>query len=166
MLSPETKRVYAQRTKSLRKLGFTSYDDYLKSSLWQVIRRKILLPGTRCIACGKAATQVHHSRYAPQDLDGSQRTHLHPVCQGCHVQAEFTQEGWKNTPRQATEKLAARAVSIAKRQKTDAWSAFFRAVAAARGYLGMDPSEEARLLVEHIDIAQAALTGSHQKKQN
>ena len=50
MLTAEEQAVYAARDAALKKLGFSSYQTYLHSAIWQDIRRRVLLPSSRCRA--------------------------------------------------------------------------------------------------------------------
>jgi hypothetical protein len=73
---------------SLEKLGFDSYGDYLKSNLWQGIRRRIFgRAKSRCEGCGvNRAEQVHHWSYSVATLQGERPQHLEAVCDECHAQ--------------------------------------------------------------------------------
>ena len=87
---------YESRDHVLSTLGFESYEQYLRSSLWQAIRKRVMeRNGERCIACGKRATAVHHTRYDHATLTGKDIEGLFPVCDTCHDLAEFDQEGNK-----------------------------------------------------------------------
>jgi hypothetical protein len=172
MLTPHEQAQYRQRNETLIKLGFSSYKTYLASALWKSIRRDILLPHTRCRACGNPATQVHHNRYHLRDMNGASKTHLIPVCGSCHKRAEFTKMGTKVGPQRATAKLDMIRVETQKiwhRQDSKAaWSHFFATVEKVRIFVGMDESLEARTLVEELDTALKALPprGTKRKKEN
>lgn len=72
------------RRASLETLGFTSYQDYLDSELWQTIRRQVLDRDLHRCRCRKAATQVHHSDYSVATLRGERLHRLVSVCRRCH----------------------------------------------------------------------------------
>ena len=161
MLTASEQAVYSARNAALQKLGFSSYKTYLASTLWHEIRKQVLLPSTRCRACGRKATTVHHNRYLVQDLNGKCLDHLIPVCHWCHKAAEFAKDGMKLGPQRATEKLDNLRIKnqrIWKRQDAAAaWQHFFVTIDEVRIYLGMDESPEARRLTEELDIARKAL---------
>ncbi len=98
-----TNSAYAARQAVLSSMGFDSYQDYLKSTLWARIRSRTLLKSQVCCVCDGPATQVHHGRYELRDLDGSDAM-LFSICPGCHKGIEF-KGAVKLTPEQATEKL-------------------------------------------------------------
>ena len=169
MLTEAEKREYAERAKSLKEMGYTSYSDYLESPLWRSIRARALRPGAWCVSCGCKATQVHHTRYARVDLDGTCLQHLLPVCGPCHRRAEFSTKGEKLGPQRATAKLREMPIWRDGQQQKDAarhaWQSFFSTVDAMRRYLGMENSEEAQQLCAELDIARAALPAQRRKKR-
>lgn len=74
-------------TKEKRREKRTKYyrDDYLKSDDWKRKRRLVLKRDNyRCVYCGKRATQVHHKRYAPQNIGREPIEWLVSVCCECH----------------------------------------------------------------------------------
>lgn len=98
--------VYSQRNCILKKLGYSSYQIYLKSDLWSDIRAKQLEKEPNCMSCGKKATQVHHTVYTHKVLDGRNDQGLHSVCGKCHFKSEFREgDREKLNPKQATVKL-------------------------------------------------------------
>lgn len=70
----------------LKAMGFDSYSDYLKSTLWLSIRaRAMRARGPLCQRCFKAdATEVHHANYRRAVLEGKAIGKLWPVCRACH----------------------------------------------------------------------------------
>jgi hypothetical protein len=69
----------------LRQLGFTTYQDYLRSQLWMSIRRRVLaFYDGRCKDCGGKATQIHHYRYNRDNLSGKSLHGLYALCRPCH----------------------------------------------------------------------------------
>lgn len=94
---------YEQRSECLKRLGFASYGDYLKSSLWRRIRSKVLARDWyRCRLCGKTASQVHHSRYDLAALSGRDLSRLAAVCPGCHKRIERDGAGHKRPAEQVS----------------------------------------------------------------
>jgi len=84
---------YASRAHVLRLLGYSSYEDYRASPLWQQVREKVFSEkGRKCFMCGLAASQVHHNRYHRNDFLGKRTKFLNPVCGTCHVGIEFDGE--------------------------------------------------------------------------
>ena len=172
LITEEAKEAYKRRNIVIAELGFSSYKVYLSSSLWIDIRRKVLLPSSRCRACGKKATQVHHNRYALADMNGKCLDHLIPVCGRCHRSCEFTRIGLKIDPENATKKLDHMRHENQKKwqadDRRDAWKHFFATIEEVRIYLGMDESETARQLVDKLDMARMELPNKpqHIKKKH
>lgn len=105
---PEVRRmrVYRERNRVVRAMGFKDYAAYVESDLWKGIRERVLAERPFCEGCGKDATQVHHSAYRKKDLEGRDIRRLHSVCGGCHYRCEFRRsDNEKLHPKQATTKL-------------------------------------------------------------
>jgi len=98
-------REYEKRNKLIRRLGWNSYKEYLKSDLWMRIRKDQLKRLPFCLACNGKATQVHHSEYTPANLLGHSPIGLISVCGDCHQRCEFTYNDVKRNPKQATRAL-------------------------------------------------------------
>jgi hypothetical protein len=80
---------YAYRDENLKRLGFKSYQSYLRSSLWMSIRVRVFeRTNGRCVKCRAAATQVHHRAYDPATLTGDSINALSAVCARCHKRSE------------------------------------------------------------------------------
>lgn len=87
---------YSKRNRILRKMGFPTYGDYLKSDLWKEIRGRVFqVKGQWCRMCSTTATQLHHQRYSKSDLDGSRLKYIFPICGTCHKFVEFAEDGTK-----------------------------------------------------------------------
>jgi hypothetical protein len=85
---------YSGRDDWLRLMGFQSYREYLASPLWSEVRKRVFyFKGRICYLCGKAATQVHHTRYHKNDLSGRKLKFLFPICGECHSEIEFDIDG-------------------------------------------------------------------------
>lgn len=102
---------YAERNRLVRRLGFTSYADYLKSRLWADIRARVMeRDRRRCVmehsgeGCACQATEVHHRRYDLLTLMGGDLSGLVAVCRTHHQQAEYGRDG-KRTLAQANNFL-------------------------------------------------------------
>lgn len=96
-LGPPLARSYKNRSESLKKIGFKSYSDYLKSDLWTSIRDQVLCESPSCIRCKKQADQVHHADYFVETLLGTNTSRLFPICGHCHELAEHDHRGRKTT---------------------------------------------------------------------
>lgn len=105
---------YARQAESLNRLGFHSYQQYLKSDLWKGIRqRAIRLSGGFCQVCKtNAPTEVHHRHYSMDVMSGANISSLVPICRTCHSLAEFNQ-GKKTSLGEANKRVA----DAAKQQK-------------------------------------------------
>jgi len=83
---------YLQRNNLLSELGFTSYSDYRKSTLWKVIRGIVVSRDSKeCCAtlCGNSAWTVHHLSYTRETLLGVSPCQLICLCHECHEHVEF-----------------------------------------------------------------------------
>jgi uncharacterized protein YlaI len=97
---------YAKRNRVLKSLGFASYSDYLRSDLWDNIRFQVFVTkGTKCSLCDADANQVHHNRYAKQDMLGNTLEYLHPMCGECHKRIEFSKKRKKLKLKDARNKF-------------------------------------------------------------
>ena len=55
---------FRKREWILLDLGFATYKDYISSSLWHDIRKRVLDEyGNKCSLCGQNGTIVHHKQY-------------------------------------------------------------------------------------------------------
>ena len=101
----DTVNAYIQRNELLLELGFISYRQYLRSALWKGIRANKLKRDTKCYGCSKRAQQVHHGSYSLVSLTGKSAKDLWSVCKRCHQWIEFTKDGYKRDPKEATDEL-------------------------------------------------------------
>ncbi|HTE16149.1 MAG TPA: hypothetical protein VK642_13825 [Burkholderiales bacterium] len=70
--------------------------EYLSSSLWQKIRRRVLARDKRkCVFCGGPAQTVHHRSYDDSVLEGKADHMLVSLCDPCHDFLHFDDEGRK-----------------------------------------------------------------------
>lgn len=85
------------RQKSLKKLGFSSYKDYLRSDLWKEIKGKVLKRDKKkCLCCGtRRHICVHHTNYRWKTLSGEDIKPLKTLCKKCHYEIEFDKNGKK-----------------------------------------------------------------------
>lgn len=96
---------YTRRNEIILLLGFSSYRAYLRSPLWKEIRTKKLKRDPQCFGCGRRAQQVHHGDYTMDNLTGASESELYSVCKMCHRWSEFTKNGHKRNPQEATAEL-------------------------------------------------------------
>lgn len=97
---------YEQREKSLRRMRYASYVDYLDSKCWRAIRNRILKRCNGiCEVCRVAsANQVHHRSYSLETMRGKRPDFLVACCRECHETAEF--DGNRKTkPKEANMRM-------------------------------------------------------------
>lgn len=114
-LSLPARLAYGERNRLLLSMGFGSYQEYLRSPLWQGIRRAVLHGRPACVRCGGRSALAHHVRYTRENLSGRSMDGLVPMCWDCHREIEFGPDGAKRSPREA--ELAASKKSPHKRKK-------------------------------------------------
>jgi hypothetical protein len=122
LVPPEERRrrIYRERNRILKAMGFASYRDYLEGDLWASIRTAVLKERPCCFACGRPAIQVHHRCYNKKVLEGRDHGRLFSVCRSCHHRIEFRdRDHEKLNPRQATIKLNQMATSARKRAEAE-----------------------------------------------
>lgn len=108
---------YKERNLILRGIGFASYADYLASDLWKGIRRRVLALHGKCSRCRKKASRVHHTAYDYDTMAGINLTKLRAVCNHCHEQAEFKENGQKSTLQEANVRLSTKRIKSEPRTK-------------------------------------------------
>lgn len=63
----------------------SSYQEYLKSDVWQILRKqRLAMDNGECVLCAKQAENVHHRRY-PNVLGTETVNDLVSLCQACHA---------------------------------------------------------------------------------
>lgn len=81
------------------------YERYMKSPLWQAIRKEVLdRDDHKCMTCGDPANEVHHRSYSPEVMDGRDNSKLTSLCGRCHNRIHYGSDNFKLT-RSKTEKL-------------------------------------------------------------
>lgn len=97
---------YRQRDETLKKMGFSTYQDYLADPMWGAIKRRCLqLADGKCKICGKAAQTAHHIGYGKDTLLGLNQNALVAVCGRCHRKIEFDKDMNKRTLQQSQHAL-------------------------------------------------------------
>ena len=110
---------YKRRNESLPWIGYASYQEYLRSDDWAVIRKRVLARNPECRCCGRPASQVHHWDYEADVLLGLRDNLLLSVCEPCHEGIEF--DGTDKRPLDQVQKvLLARLPGNAQRQIANA----------------------------------------------
>lgn len=99
----------------LRKLGYTSYRDYLASDHWRALRRAYCEAGLPqcCLACGSPWFQLHHRTYTR--LGREQLGDLLPLCGDCHTKVHEYERTHRTTI-QATHKILRKVFGWTKSQ--------------------------------------------------
>ena len=97
-------RQYGQRNRLLKELGIgPTYADYLASSLWAGIRRRVMgRDKGQCQICAEKVSAVHHQRYRKDNLLGRTLAHMFAICEECHRLIEFDANGQKQSPMAAS----------------------------------------------------------------
>lgn len=87
---------YRYRAQILKAMGFASYQQYLKSPLWEYIRAKVFKKQRTCQVCHSVpATQIHHGLYTLRNMAGESTNQLWAICKECHEKIEFNESGNK-----------------------------------------------------------------------
>lgn len=88
-----------ERRDNLQRIGFQNYPAYLRSSLWESIKRRVFeRDNHNCCKCGKPARQVHHSHYDISTLRGENLIHLQSACGACHFKSHKRGEAKRLKP--------------------------------------------------------------------
>lgn len=98
---------YQQRDAVLLGMGFSSYAQYQRSSLWKGIRERQLTRQPWCTGCGGKAWQVHHLMYDKPTMLGRGLGSLVSVCGHCHFSCEFDSLGSKLSMEEVNKRLLA-----------------------------------------------------------
>lgn len=94
------------RSEKLARMGFKSYDAYLRSSIWAAIRQRVLdRDNSTCSVCNRDAECVHHTKYDDATMDGRSITALVSLCEACHRAIEFNEHGNKTALNEANRRL-------------------------------------------------------------
>jgi hypothetical protein len=136
-IDPQVKRrnIYKSRNDVLRGMGFDSYQEYLKSSLWASIRWRVLKANPDCYVCERKANQVHHEAYRKIDLDGRCLDRLRSLCGRCHYRIEFRDRDKLklNTKQAKTKMRQQRTLNLKAKAAEELDSAFLVQYARSKG---------------------------------
>ena len=92
---------YFERNDILKEMGFATYKDYLQSDLWKAIRTDLFKKNRVCSLCDGVASEVHHSDYSRDTLEGVNQEGLTPICRTCHELVETFPSGDKRLGKSA-----------------------------------------------------------------
>ena len=96
---------YHKRDEILKKMGYASYREYLRSPKWRKIRNRAMKKAKGlCKLCGDPARDVHHLSYTKQVLLGGKGRMLIALCRPCHEDGEFA-DGRKTTIDECNKRL-------------------------------------------------------------
>ena len=83
------KQIRFQRKRAIRRDYYRN--DYLKSEAWQRKRYIVLKRDNwRCVYCGNSATEVHHLKYAKNNIGKEPIQWLVSICKECHAKKHIT----------------------------------------------------------------------------
>ena len=95
------------------------YETYMRSALWQAIRKEVLDRDCyKCLACGDPANEVHHRSYDPEVLEGRDNSKLASICGRCHNRIHYSDENVKLTRSKTEKMLSSMILRHAKRSGT------------------------------------------------
>jgi hypothetical protein len=96
---------YRKRDEVLSELGYRSYQEYLDSDDWKVIKNRVLKDFPTCLACNKPSQVVHHVKYSASVLLGLEDIYLASLCHKCHELIEVDKSGIKRGLGKANNEL-------------------------------------------------------------
>ena len=96
-------------------LGFRSYQQYLASPRWRLIKaQELRKAGGKCAACGEDTRTIHHRDYRPRVLRGEDRAALVALCQPCHNSVHYAakrqERSWNESERVLFQMITGKAV--------------------------------------------------------
>lgn len=96
-------RQFQRRNTYLKRLGFNTYQEYLKSPLWKSISSRVRATRKKCLICGShERLEVHHKRYTRDNLRGKSLRWLCLLCHSCHQRVSNLEKSRNLTPERAT----------------------------------------------------------------
>ncbi len=106
MLDKTKQDTYNTRQKSLKVLGFNSYEEFLESSLWFNLKKRAVASGKNCynhcyICKTTTDLEFHHLSYKHLDTLRNVRC----VCRSCHEQAHLKSKLDNSSVRLASRRL-------------------------------------------------------------
>lgn len=116
---------FTYRNNQLNDYGFTSYQDFLKSEFWQVMKAKLKIKPyfKKCYCCGgEDRIELHHFKYK-DIVDGSSAKNIAPTCRGCHEKIhQLSREknySFKSAARKIRKLFNYKPISVLKKIKED-----------------------------------------------
>lgn len=110
---------YQQRDVNIDILGFKTYSTYLRSPLWQIVRKEVLRRDKyKCQAkgCKRKAQEVHHLSYSIATLVGRNAGMMVSLCRDCHEECEFDSKGNKLTAVESRIKIFSMVTGIERKK--------------------------------------------------
>lgn len=91
--------MYIKRNKALKKMGYSSYKEYLSSDEWRMVKERFRKKkgSNRCFVCGTSGNlQVHHNKYHAKPMKNGTTGNLIALCGECHKEVHLlaTRMGW------------------------------------------------------------------------
>ena len=106
---------YRDRNAKLIGLGYSTYQEYLASDDWKIIRKRMMDAYPTCHCCPKETQVIHHMSYSYRVMLGLMDVMLVPLCHQCHEKVEITPEGAKRDMHEANGTLYGMAIANGKR---------------------------------------------------
>jgi len=83
-MSEEELKSREAEKEDMKRINQDEYKDYLKSDRWKILREEALnRDNYKCKKCGKAAEEVHHTRYDHKGTPWEIHTII-SLCKDCH----------------------------------------------------------------------------------
>lgn len=107
---------WAARSKILSLMGLSSYESYLQTELWSLIRMSVMMRDKwKCRCCKSHATDVHHRTYSKRVLTGQDLRQLYSLCHPCHELVTFDREGKYRSQDSSIKELERMLIPIKKK---------------------------------------------------
>ncbi len=102
----ESRLASGERPRATDPMQMDYQSEYLASSLWRRIKRRVLNRDAHtCQLCGGRGTVVHHRSYAREVMEGKDDALLTTVCDHCHHRVHFTECGARRTAAESEDYL-------------------------------------------------------------
>lgn len=100
---------YKDRDTILQEMGFKSYQEYLASDLWNIIKSVILKRDKgQCRLCSAKTRTVHHISHSLNTFLGKSCGMLVAICPSCRASCEVGKEGRKLSTREVHKSIIER----------------------------------------------------------
>ena len=100
-------KTWQERDNSLKKAGFKSYDEFLKSELWQSIKKKASSKTTfqYCWLCSRTDVDLHHLHYKRLTQKTNALKDIVPCCREHHKQIHDLAKAKKTSVKAASTQV-------------------------------------------------------------